>query len=341
MSLADFMLPQVSTESFRLTELANIVPPSRLFAGYDPDHNELLIDGTLSFGVEELTPDSLTLDYKSNRNIQFIESLPSAPIQPILWDMDDGRAFDSRVFTGKDLNVFQYNRRIGSRHAVLWRLSSYFEPSRGIGHGGWVEDGFQFEDKKPVVYWRGAISGSRWSDPYRRVGALSINSPAAFEELAPHFSRIKAVLLSEGSNSFDFKLTGPASAIEAKPWLDELGVLGDVVRPAQQLEHKYMLCPNGNDVASNLYWVLSTQSVAFKEECSYEVLPDYFLKPWVHYVPIANGFADLQEKFDYCESRPDMCKRIIENANHAYGQMIDPAIWKNAEVEVLDRLALM
>ena len=341
MSLADFMLPQISTESVRLADLAEISAPSRLFAGYDPHHEELLIEGNLKSGVSELTAGNLATPYKPNRNIQFIESLPSTPKKFILWDMDDARAFDSQVYSGKRLNVFQYNRRIGSRHAVLWRLRSYFEPSRGIGHGGWVDDALQFEDKKPMVYWRGAISGSRWPDPFRRIGALSMNTASNLEEMAQHYSRIKAVLLSKASAAFDMKLTGPGDIRDKMPWLGELGVVGDVVRPSQQLEHKYILCLNGNDVASNLYWVLPSQSVAFKEDCSYEVLPDFFLKPWVHYVPIASGLTDLKEKFDYCQANPGLCKTIIENANQAYTEMIDAITWNNAELDVLDRLGLI
>lgn len=341
MTFADFMLPEVSPESVRLSELSTIVPPSRLFAGYDPHHKELLIEGILNTDVDVLTAENLTTTYKSNRNPQFINSLPSAPKKSILWDMEDARAFDSSVYTGRNLNIFQYNRRIGSRHAVLWRLNSYIEPSRAMGHAGWVEDGLQFEDKKPLVYWRGGITGSRWIDPFRRIGVMSINTASDFENNSHHYSRFKAALLSKKSDSFDLKLAVPGGKVETKPWLEELDVLGDIVPTAQQLEHKYMLCLNGNDFASNLYWVLSTQSVAFKEDSAYECLPDYFLKPWVHYVPIARGLNDLQEKFDYCQAKPDLCRRIIDNANQAYNQMVDATIWKNAELEVLDRLGLI
>lgn len=340
MSLANFMLPQVSDGTVRLADLQSMTLPSSLFAGYDPEYKELLINGHLSVGVDELTSENVATSYKPNRNVQFIDSLPSAPRRSIYWDMDDARAFDSRVYTGADINVFQYNRRIGNRHAVLWRLSSYFEPSRSLGHGGWVDDRLRFDEKKSVVFWRGAVSGSRWTDPFTRVGALGINSAADFVEQAGHYSRIRAVLMSNGSQDFDLKFSGPGALIDTKPWLEDLDVLGDAVRPAQQLDHKYILCINGNDVASNLYWILSTQSIAFKEDCAYEVLPDYFLKPWVHYVPIASGLADLQEKFDYCQAKPDLCKAIIENANEAYSRMIDPHVWNAAEIEVLDRLGL-
>lgn len=341
MTLADFMLPQIAPGKVRLADLAGIKPPGRLFAGYDPRREELLVQGNLKSGVTEIAAQALAIEYKGQRNIQFVNSLPTPPKQSILWDMDDARAFDSSVYTGLDLNVFQYNRRVGSRHAVLWRLQSYFEPSRHIGHAGEVNDVNAFADKKNTVFWRGAISGSRWADPFRRVGVMAIRDVEGFNEMAGHFSRLKAALISDASDSFDMKLTIPEDKLEANPWMRELGVHGELVKPAQQLEHKYILCLNGNDVASNLYWVASTRSLAFKEDCAYEVLPDYFLKPWVHFVPIARGLGDLQEKFDYCEANPGLCEQIIANANEAYAEMIDPQRWNAAELEVCDRLGLI
>jgi hypothetical protein len=33
--------------------------------------------------------------------------------------------------------------------------------------------------------------------------------------------------------------------------------------------------------------------------------------PWVHYVPIADDFADLQEKYEWCENHALECERMI------------------------------
>lgn len=341
MSLADFMLPQVGPKPMRMRDLAHTRQPSRLFAGYNQAAGELLINGQVTQGIETLTDDHLETNYKSLRSRQFIASLPAQFNGAVLWDMEDSRAFDTQVYAGSNFNVFQYNRRAGNRHAVLWRLISYFEPSKSMGHGGWMDDKIPFSDKKPVVFWRGAISGTHWITPHKRIGALSVDSPATFKAWAKHFSRFDAALSHKGSQVIDIKITGPGPILETKPWLDDLGIYEADVRPAQQLENKYILCLNGNDVASNLYWAVGTQSLAFKEECSFEVVPDYFLRPWVHYVPVAAGLADLQEKFEYCESHPDVCLRIIADANEAYRQMIDPGLWAEAEQDVLSRLGLI
>ena len=104
------------------------------------------------------------------------------------------------------------------------------------------------------------------------------------------------------------------------------------------LENRYLLCLAGNDVASTLYWAIGTNSLAFKEETLYETIPDYFLQPWVHYVPISQGLGDLRDKFEYCERILGLCKSIITNANEAYDRILYSNEWLEAEIAVLDRI---
>lgn len=336
MSLADFMLPDVVPPSSSLTDLAGKAPSTGMFHGFDPV-------GAVGLRGGELLPAGSPEDvfdrdaYKGHRNANFVESLHGRPTAPIFWDMEDARAMDADVHFGRPLNVFQYNRRVGSRNAVLWRLRAYFEPSRNVGHPGViVDDATPFLQKQARVFWRGAMVGSRWLDPHHRSGPLLLRSVDEFRTSAKFYSRLRAVLMSNTSDNLDLKLTG--SVLDARPWVADLDVRGEHATPEEQIQHRYILCPNGNDVASGLYWVLQTNSLALREDCAYEVVPDYFLKPWVHYVPVARGLADLEEKFAYCEAHPDECLRIIDNAHEAYARMTDRNVWLQAELEVLSRL---
>lgn len=338
MSLADFMLPEVAVSDVDLRELALQALPGALFAGYDPHSETALVNGSVvsaTSRAQAFPPDG----YKAHRHHNFLATLPDGLRAPVLWDMEDARAFDALTYFGRPLNVFQYCRRRGDRHAVLWRLRAYFEPSRNVGHPGViVDDDLTFQEKQPTVFWRGAIAGSRWLDPHRRVSPLSIGSADEFVSSARHYSRIRAVLEARASAVLDLKFTGAFTG--TRPWLVDLDVVGEHTTPQQQLNHRYLLCPNGNDVASGLYWVLQTNSVAFREECEYEVVPDYFLRPWVHYVPVARGLTDLEEKYAFCEANPDLCLRIIDNAQAAYAAMTDTNVWSTAEADVLTRLGL-
>lgn len=85
-----------------------------------------------------------------------------------------------------------------------------------------------------------------------------------------------------------------------------------------QMRYRFIISLEGNDVASNLFWILCSNSVAFVPPPRYEVWAQPGrLVAETHYVPIAADGSDLVEKLDYYGQRPDVCKQIVENA-HAY-----------------------
>lgn len=282
--------------------------------------------------------------YKRNRLIDFYHSIKRYNANGTLYfDMDDCRQSNAgEIFFGCQMNIFQYNRQSNDDSAILWRLNSYYEPSDRIGHVKHrIEDEIRFHDKIPKIFWRGALSGSRYIEPFMRSGVYSINTIEALMLNAPFFSRIKSVVFSKNNNSYtDFKLSCNRSK-ERIPGLQEAGLWDDPVTPAEMTKYKYILCPNGNDVSTNLYWILSTNSLAFREDGKHECLPDYFIKPWVHYVPVSAGLDDLHEKYLWCERNPLMCIKIIENANLAFMKMTDENYWQANEMIVLDRLGLL
>lgn len=84
----------------------------------------------------------------------------------------------------------------------------------------------------------------------------------------------------------------------------------------EQLRFKWILALEGNDVASNLKWVMSGNSVAVMPEPEYETwFMEGRLIPDVHYLRISRDFSDLHERLDYIQNNPDHAKRIIRNAN--------------------------
>ncbi len=86
----------------------------------------------------------------------------------------------------------------------------------------------------------------------------------------------------------------------------------------QHLDFKFILCLEGNDVASNLKWVMSSGSLAVMPRPRYETwFMEGTLKPDVHYVHLQDDYSDLEEKLTYYINRPDAARKIVENA-HAY-----------------------
>jgi hypothetical protein len=98
----------------------------------------------------------------------------------------------------------------------------------------------------------------------------------------------------------------------------------------QQLDYKFILCLEGNDVASNLKWVMSSQSIAVMPKPKYETwFMEGLLVADVHYIIIKDDYSDLEQRLNYYINNQDKALQIIENAN-AYVQQ-----FKNQENETL------
>lgn len=84
----------------------------------------------------------------------------------------------------------------------------------------------------------------------------------------------------------------------------------------EQLEYKFILSIEGNDVASNLKWVMSSNSLAFMTKPKYETwFMEGRLIPNYHYVLLRDDYSDLEEKIDYYTVHNDEAEAIIANAN--------------------------
>lgn len=79
----------------------------------------------------------------------------------------------------------------------------------------------------------------------------------------------------------------------------------------EQLRHKFILSVEGNDVASNLKWILSSNSVAVMPKPRFETcFEEGRLVPGIHYIEVAPDFSDLAEVLRFHAARPALCERI-------------------------------
>ena len=84
------------------------------------------------------------------------------------------------------------------------------------------------------------------------------------------------------------------------------------------LNYKFILCLQGNDVASNLKWVMSSNSLAVMPKPTIETwFMEGTLKGGEHYVEIADDYSNLEEVLDYYIAHPKEAEAITENA-HRY-----------------------
>jgi hypothetical protein len=87
-------------------------------------------------------------------------------------------------------------------------------------------------------------------------------------------------------------------------------------------KYKYILDMDGNGCTWDATaWKLNSGSVILKTESGWrQWFYDKYL-PWVHYVPIADDFSDLQEKYHWCESNPDKCIEIVNSAKDLFQEI--------------------
>ncbi|MFC0267516.1 glycosyl transferase family 90 [Kushneria aurantia] len=106
----------------------------------------------------------------------------------------------------------------------------------------------------------------------------------------------------------------------------------------EQLRYRFVLSLEGKDVATNLKWILSSSSICMMPPPRFETwFMEGALQPWVHYVPLAPGGADLEEKMDLCLARPELGEEIVRNANAWVEQFRDARRERLLELLVMTR----
>lgn len=86
----------------------------------------------------------------------------------------------------------------------------------------------------------------------------------------------------------------------------------------EHLDYKFILSIEGNDVASNLKWAMSSNSLVLMTKPKYETwFMEDRLVPNYHYILLKDDYSDLEEKMLYYSTHIEEAKKIIENA-HCY-----------------------
>ncbi|GHC32721.1 glycosyl transferase family 90 [Aidingimonas halophila] len=143
-----------------------------------------------------------------------------------------------------------------------------------------VRDRLAFEQKRPLAVWRGSIhQGHR-----KRF-------------VASHFAHPLCNIGAVGGDPDGLYDRGTLSIRE-------------------QLQYRFIISIEGKDVATNLKWILSSNSLCLMPRPRYETwFMEGRLIPGVHYVQVADDFSDLGDKIEHYLVHPAEAKAIIANAN--------------------------
>ena len=156
-----------------------------------------------------------------------------------------------------------------------------------IRHFIFVDDKIKFEDKKDMLVWRGKC-------------------------YTPHRQKFIQAFYDK-----DFCNVGQTNTKHDTnvPWQKEKMQL------QEQLKYKFILAIEGNDVASNLKWVMSSNSLAFMPKPKYETwFMEGTLIPNYHYVLVEDDYSDLEEKVQYYATHTKEALEIITQAHEHVAQ---------------------
>lgn len=92
----------------------------------------------------------------------------------------------------------------------------------------------------------------------------------------------------------------------------------------EQLKYKFVLSIEGKDVATNLKWIMASNSICLMRRPRFETwFMEGTLIPGYHYIELKDDYSDLEEKIIYYQENPNAAKKIIANANAYFAQFVN------------------
>ncbi|KAI9338511.1 glycosyl transferase family 90-domain-containing protein [Obelidium mucronatum] len=187
-----------------------------------------------------------------------------------------------------------------------------------------VEDLVPWESKQSVLFWRGSTTGGTYDDnsqwkSFHRTRLLDWEKE--FSSRYPTRVCDGGIIgdceqkREQGQMLVDVGIHTPANAEEdfIKKHIHKVYWYKTYASFERTMNFKYLLVVDGNTWPGRLQWYLGTNSVVLYNG----IFVDYFMArliPWVHYVPVALDFSDLEEKMDWLQGNDDAAHQISLNA---------------------------
>ena len=160
--------------------------------------------------------------------------------------------------------------------------------------------------------WRGAFTG-----PPKSVAKRN------------HISREWIVDLfhrTSGDGAIDVGFTGIPGDKKTHPMYEDVRkCAAPRMSLEDQLQNKYILSIEGNDVSTGLKWMMLSNSVVVMPQPSIESwFCESFLEPFVHYVPVKADLSDTEEVIEWCRDNDKTCAEIAQNGKNFAVNFTDP-----------------
>jgi hypothetical protein len=157
-----------------------------------------------------------------------------------------------------------------------------------VRHFIFVKNDKKFEEKQNKIVWRGEV----YAKQKHRVRFLEM-----------HYKKAICNIARVNKNNLNSE------------WLKKRMTI------SEQLNYKFILSIEGYDVASNLKWIMSSNSIAVMPKPKFETwFMEGQLIPNYHYIAIKEDYSDLEEQLNYYIKNTKEAKAIINNANKHVAQ---------------------
>ncbi len=186
----------------------------------------------------------------------------------------------------------------GNTNSVLMKLNK-------VRHYVFVKDKTKWSDKKDMAVFRGMVDGK------------------------PNRIRFMETFMDHPMCDLGDVDTRP---LQPDEWKRPMMTIYD------HLKYKFVLALEGNDVATNLKWILSSNSLAVMPQPTFETwFMEGRLIPNYHYVEIKPDFSDFEERIRYYIDRPEEAEAIIRHGNEYVKQFMDPDKEKLISLLVMEK----
>lgn len=283
------------------------------------------------------------------RSCAFLNYFAKLPFEcDMLLNMADAQQVDYSTILAWEARppVFQFTRMPGQPGTALFPLQNYME----VGCGQFPDrllDDVPWTEKRSQIVWRGFFSGNT-----RRDGKILLahdcvvnaaqgrDAASALADNFASFARFRAVIKAASTDCLDARFTGWSELPER---LADNQVVTELLRPMHgdplsirdQLGFRYLLCLEGNDYPTSLFWSLASNSLVLMPKPVWETVFHESLEPWTHYVPVAADLSDLEQRFAWCEDHQSEVLDMVAAAN----RYIEP--YQNFELRnILDYLTI-
>ncbi|MCL7763072.1 lipopolysaccharide biosynthesis protein [Polaribacter sp. Z014] len=177
--------------------------------------------------------------------------------------------------------------------------NSVLLPLNKLRHFNFIDDTTPFSDKKDEIVWRGITHKEN-----RKLLVEKFKNRKGFNIL-PIFLKDK--------NKTNF------------------------ISIKEQLKYKFILSIEGNDVATNLKWIMSSNSLCFMPKPKFETwYMEGKLRPNHHYVLIKDDYSDMEEKMNFYSKNIEEAEKIIQNAKNWTLQFKDTKLEKVLSLLVMN-----